>query len=59
MNTTFAITLTPAMIGLGGAFLLGFGIGQTIVLNVMGLILGIGNVTLIPWLKHRQNEPSQ
>lgn len=31
MNTTFTVMLIPAVISVGGVFLLGFGIPQTIV----------------------------
>ncbi|EDN71178.1 cadmium-transporting ATPase [Beggiatoa sp. PS] len=50
MNTTFAILLTPAILGVSGAFLFGFGIAYTVALNMTGLAFGIGNV-MIPLLK--------
>jgi heavy metal translocating P-type ATPase len=50
MDTTFAVMLVPAVISVGGVFLLGFGIPQTIILNMVGLILGLGNA-MIPALK--------
>jgi Cu2+-exporting ATPase len=43
MDRTFNILLTPAIIGIGGAFLLGFGLPQTLFLNMGGLFLGMGN----------------
>ncbi len=43
MDKSFNIMLTPAVIGVGGAFLLGFGLSQTLFLNMTGLALGIGN----------------
>nr|VFJ66468.1 MAG: Cu2+-exporting ATPase [Candidatus Kentron sp. FM]VFJ66704.1 MAG: Cu2+-exporting ATPase [Candidatus Kentron sp. FM]VFK16353.1 MAG: Cu2+-exporting ATPase [Candidatus Kentron sp. FM] len=43
MNRTFAILLLPAIIGVSGAFLLGFGLGTTVALNLTGLLAGIGN----------------
>ncbi|MBF0352084.1 MAG: heavy metal translocating P-type ATPase [SAR324 cluster bacterium] len=43
MNTTFAIMLTPALLGLCGVFLMGFGISQVIFLNLTGLLLAAGN----------------
>ncbi len=50
MNTTFRILLTPAIIGVSGAFLFGFGIAYTVALNMTGLVFGIGNV-MRPLLK--------
>jgi heavy metal translocating P-type ATPase len=50
MNTTFGILLIPAVIGVSGAFLLGFGVAYTVVLNMTGLVIGIGNV-MRPLLK--------
>ena len=50
MKGTFAILLLPAIIGVSGAFLLGFGIGQTLALNIVGLLLGLGN-SMTPLLK--------
>ncbi|VFM95705.1 MAG: Cu2+-exporting ATPase [Candidatus Kentron sp. G] len=43
MNRTFAILLLPAIIGVSGAFLLGFGLGTTVALNITALLAGIGN----------------
>ncbi len=50
MNTTFAVMIVPAIISVGGVFILGFGLPQTIILNMVGLILGLGNA-MIPALK--------
>ncbi|MDM8563227.1 hypothetical protein QUF54_07725, partial [Candidatus Marithioploca araucensis] len=50
MNTTFAILLTPAILGVSGAFLFGLGITYTVVLNMTGLAFGLGN-TMLPLLK--------
>jgi heavy metal translocating P-type ATPase len=50
MNTTFAIILIPAVISVGGAFLLGFGLIQTVLLNMTAIILAIGNA-MTPLLK--------
>jgi len=50
MNTTFGILLVPAVIGISGAFLLGFSIVHTVALNMTGLALGLGN-TMLPLLK--------
>jgi Cu2+-exporting ATPase len=50
MNTTFALLLIPAILGVSGAFLLGFGIAKTVALNMTGLTFGIGNV-MMPLLK--------
>ena len=46
IDRTFTLTLIPAVIGLSGAFLLGFGLAPTVFLNVAGLLLGIGNSTM-------------
>jgi len=46
MNRSFALLLTPAVISVSGAFLLGFGITQAIALNIVGLFLGIGNAMI-------------
>ncbi|MCV6637227.1 heavy metal translocating P-type ATPase [Candidatus Albibeggiatoa sp. nov. NOAA] len=43
MNTSFAFMVVPAILSVSGAFLLGFGVAQSILLNVAGLSLGIGN----------------
>ncbi|MEN8218890.1 MAG: heavy metal translocating P-type ATPase [Pseudomonadota bacterium] len=50
MNTTFAIILVPAVISVSGAFLFGFGLTQTVILNMTGLILAIANA-MTPLLK--------
>jgi cation transport ATPase len=50
MNRSFTLLLAPAVIGVSGAFLLGFGVSQTLVLNLIGLFLGIGNA-MTPLLK--------
>ncbi len=50
MNTTFAIILIPAVISVSGAFLFGFGIAQTVVLNMTSIIFAIGNA-MTPLLK--------
>jgi len=46
LNMTFSIMLVPAAIGVGGAFLLHFGLAQTIALNMLGLGGGIINAML-------------
>ena len=50
MNTTFAIILIPAVLSVSGAFLLGFGLTQTVALNMGSIILAIGNA-MTPLLK--------
>ncbi len=55
MNTTFAIILIPAVISVSGAFLLGFGLTQTVVLNMSGIILAIGNA-MTPLLKQPEKQ---
>ncbi len=53
MNTTFAIILIPALISVSGTFLFGFGLTQTVVLNMAAIILAIGNA-MAPLLKPTQ-----
>ncbi|MCV6636111.1 heavy metal translocating P-type ATPase [Candidatus Albibeggiatoa sp. nov. NOAA] len=53
MNTSFAIILIPGVICLSGAFLMGFGVAQTVVLNSSAIVLSIGNA-MIPLLKNRK-----
>lgn len=55
MNRTFGILLTPAIIGITGAFLFGFGIAYTVALNMIGLALGLGN-TMLPLLKEPKKQ---
>jgi len=55
INTTYDILLIPTMIGIGGVFLFGFGVSQTLALNIAGLTLGLGN-TLRPLLKPPTNQ---
>ncbi|MEK7991979.1 MAG: heavy metal translocating P-type ATPase [Thiotrichaceae bacterium] len=43
MNMSFALMVTPAILSIGGTFLLSFGIAQSIMLNMVGLSLGVGN----------------
>jgi heavy metal translocating P-type ATPase len=50
MNTTFAFMMVPAILGISGAFLLNFGVAQTIILNMICSILSLTNA-MIPWLK--------
>ncbi|EDN65141.1 membrane protein [Beggiatoa sp. PS] len=50
MDTTFTLMIVPAIIGISGAFLLGFGIAATVFLNIVGLVLGLGNAALMPLL---------
>ncbi|ESQ15461.1 MAG: heavy metal translocating P-type ATPase [Thiohalocapsa sp. PB-PSB1] len=46
MNRTFAILLAPALLGISGAFFLGFGVAHAIALNMLGLFLGIANAAI-------------
>jgi Cu2+-exporting ATPase len=55
MNTTFGILLTPAILGVSGAFLFGFGIVYTVALNLTGLAFGLGN-TMLPLLKQPKKQ---
>lgn len=57
MNMTFAIMLTPAVISVGGAFLLHYGLAQSIVLNLLGLVGGVANA-MLPALSHQPDESS-
>ncbi|MFI3156288.1 MAG: heavy metal translocating P-type ATPase [Methylococcaceae bacterium] len=43
MDNSLNIMLTPAIIGVGGVFLLGFGLPQTLFLNLAGLAFGVNN----------------
>lgn len=43
MDDSLSIMLTPAIIGVGGVFLLGFGLPQTLFLNLAGLAFGVNN----------------
>jgi Cu2+-exporting ATPase len=52
MNTSFAFMVIPAILSVSGAFLLGFGVAQSILLNVAGLSLGIGNA-MRPYLSRK------
>lgn len=56
MNTTFWLSLTPSVIGLGGVVFLGFGLGATVVFNLMGLLFGLSNVTVVPKLQSFLNK---
>ncbi len=42
--------MIPAVIGISGAFLFGFGIAQTVALNMSAIIIAIGNA-MTPLLK--------
>lgn len=46
LSTTMGLMLIPTAIGLGGVFLFGFGLAQTVVLNIAGLFLGFGHSVL-------------
>lgn len=54
METSFIIIIVPTLIGMGGALFLGFGLGTTILLNLTGLVVGLGN-TMLPTLKPVKN----
>lgn len=43
MDNSLKIMLTPAIVGVGGVFLLGFGLPQTLFLNLAGLAFGVNN----------------
>ncbi len=43
MDKSLNYMITPSIIGLGGIFLLGFGLSQTLLLNLAGLALGVNN----------------
>jgi Cu2+-exporting ATPase len=50
MNRTFALVIIPAIIGVSGTFLFGFGVASTIALNMVSIVLALGN-TMTPLLK--------
>jgi Cu2+-exporting ATPase len=50
INRMFAIVIIPAIFGVSGAFLFGFGIAQTVTLNIISIALAIGNA-MTPLLK--------
>lgn len=52
MDTTLALMVAPAAFSVGGVFLLHFGLAQTIVLNMAGLLGGLGN-SMLPALTHQ------
>ena len=58
MNRTFAMMIIPAIIGVSGAFLLGFTIITTLLLNIAGLVLAVGNAT-IPLLTEQPTKPTE
>lgn len=53
-NITFAMVLIPSIIGVGGAFFLGYGMLHTTLLNLAGLFVGIAN-SMVPLIKYRSN----
>ncbi len=53
-NITFAMVLVPSIIGIGGAFFLGYGLLHTTLLNLAGLFGGIAN-SMVPLIKYRSN----
>ena len=55
MRLSFAMTIVPSILGLGGAFFAGFGLVQPILLNSAGLALGATN-TMLPVMKLHQEE---
>lgn len=58
MNMTLAIMLVPAAISIGGVFLLHYGLAQTIVFNMVGLVGGMTNA-MLPALKHNVEDLEQ
>jgi len=46
MDTTVALVVTPTIVGIVGAFLLGLSFGNTVLLNIVALLTGTGNVML-------------
>lgn len=57
MDRSFRIMLTPAILGAGGAFLLGFGLPQTVFLNMSSLFVGLANAALMPMLSKSKTKP--
>jgi hypothetical protein len=43
MDVTLALVVTPTFVGIGGAYLLGFGFGYTIFLSIFALLSGTGS----------------
>lgn len=58
MKTTFITVLAPHIAGLGGALFLHFGLLHSIILNHIGLALGVGNSTL-PRIRHQRDDTEQ
>jgi Cu2+-exporting ATPase len=57
MNAGFTMILIPSLMGLGGVFLLGFGIIATVWLNLFGLAIGVGTATLPLLTQQPAEEP--
>jgi heavy metal translocating P-type ATPase len=58
LNRTFAMMIIPSIIGVSGAFLVGFTIVQTLILNMIGLVLAVGNA-MIPLLTVQPTKPTK
>ena len=43
MDVTLALVVTPTFVGIGGAYLLGFGLGSTVFLSMFALLSGTGS----------------
>jgi hypothetical protein len=55
LRLSFAMTIVPSLLGLGGAFFLHFGLLQPILLNSAGLAIGATN-TMLPVMKLERDE---
>jgi len=46
MDTSVALVVTPTIVGIGGAYLLGLGLGSIVLLQIVALLSGTGNAML-------------
>jgi heavy metal translocating P-type ATPase len=46
MDTSVALVVTPTIVGIGGAYLLGLGLGSIVLLQMIALLSGTGNAML-------------
>ena len=57
MRLSFAMTIAPSVLGVGGAFFLHFGLAQPILLNSAGLAIGATN-TMLPVMNAKERSES-
>lgn len=53
MKVNFAAIVVPSVLGIGGAFLLHFGLIQSIILNQLGFAAGVGNA-MLPFVRQQR-----